>query len=253
LESPKHEDKRKPVLEARRITKKFSGIVALFQVDLRLYPNEILALLGDNGAGKSTLIKCLSGAHSPSEGEIFVRGERIIISNPKKAKSLGVETIYQDMALFDILNVPSNLFAGKPLIRSWGFLDDKSMKRESVRILNRLDIRVRSLNQVVRNLSGGQRHAVSIGRAVYVGNTPQIVLMDEPTAGLGVEESNKLLQTILDLKEEGISVILISHNLDHVFAVADRAVVLRGGKLVGEKDIKKTNRTEIVQMMLGVV
>jgi len=247
------QNQRETALELRKITKKFGGIVALSRVDLKLYSSEILALLGDNGAGKSTLIKCISGALTPNEGKIFLHGKKITMSSPQKAKSLGIETIYQNMALFDVLDVPSNLFAGKPLVHSWGFLNDKLMRKETTGILRKLDISVRSLNQIVRYLSGGQRHAVSIGRAVYVGGTPQIVLMDEPTAGLGVEESNKLLQIILELKEEGISVILISHNLDHIFAVSDRVVVLRGGKLVGEKEIKKTDQTEIVQMMLGVV
>jgi len=240
-----------PVLEIRNITKRFGGIVALSKVSLQLYPQEILALLGDNGAGKSTLVKIICGAYQPNEGEIFLQGKKIKVEGPKKARELGIEVIYQDMALFDILDVPANLFAGKEIVKIPGILNRKEMKSQTKRILERLNLSIKSINQLVRNLSGGQRHAVSISRAIYVGNTPKIVLMDEPTAGLGVEESNRVLTLIKDLKKKQTSIILISHNLDHVFAVADRAVILRSGKLVGEKKIEETTPAELVQMMLG--
>ena len=243
----------KPLLEVKGITKKFGGILALNKVNLKLYHREILALLGDNGAGKSTLIKIISGMYQPDEGEIFVEGKKVAITSPREARNLGIETVYQDLALFDVLDVQTNLFMGREIRKKFGILDKNLMGKETVRILAKLRIKVKSIKQQVRDLSGGQQHAVAIGRAVYVGKAPRIVLMDEPTAGLGVEESNKLLELILELKHKGISVILISHNLDHVFAVADRAVVLRSGTLVGERKIKETTNAEIVHMMMGVV
>lgn len=242
-----------PLLEVKGITKKFGGILALNKVNLILYHREILALLGDNGAGKSTLIKVISGIYQPDEGEIFIEGKRAIITSPRDARNLGIETVYQDLALFDVLDVQTNLFMGREIRKKFGILNKSLMSKETIRILGKLRIKVKSINQRVRNLSGGQQHAIAIGRAVYVGNIPKIVLMDEPTAGLGVEESKKLLDLILELKSKGISVILISHNLDHVFAVADRAVVLRSGKLMGEGKVREITRNDIIQMMLGVV
>lgn len=242
-----------PLLEVKGVTKRFGGILALNKVNLGLYRKEILALLGDNGAGKSTLIKVISGIYQLEEGEIFIEGEKTIITSPRDAKNLGIETVYQDLALFGVLNVQTNLFMGKEMRRKFGILNKTLMGKETVKILARLKVKVKSINQQVRDLSGGQQHAIAIGRAVYVGDTPRIILMDEPTAGLGVEESNKVLDLMLELKDKGISVILISHNLDHVFAVADRAVVLRSGESVGERKIKETTHTEIVHMMMGVV
>jgi len=245
--------KSTPLLEVKGVTKKFGGILALNKVNLKLYCKEILALLGDNGAGKSTLIKVISGIYQADEGEIFMEGKKVIIASPHDARNLGIETVYQDLALFSVLDVQTNLFMGREIRKKFGILNKNLMRKETVKILAKLKIKVKSINQQVRSLSGGQQHAIAIGRAVYVGNTPRIVLMDEPTAGLGVEESNKLLDLILELKSKGISVILISHNLDHVFTVADRAVVLRSGRLMGERRIRDTNRNEIIKMMLGVI
>ncbi|MFQ6052216.1 MAG: ATP-binding cassette domain-containing protein [Candidatus Hydrothermarchaeota archaeon] len=245
------EELQKPILEVKGITKRFGGIVALEKVDLKLHPNEVLALLGDNGAGKTTLIKVICGAYYPNEGKIFVEGKEGKITNPEEAANLGIETIYQDLALFDVLDIPTNLFMGREIERSLRILDKKKMKKKSWDILKKLKIEIKSINQRVENLSGGQRHAVAIGRAIYVGNVPKIILMDEPTAGLGAKESDKLLDLIKELREKGISVILISHNLQHVFAVADRAVVLRSGKVVGEKKIVETSTAELIQMMIG--
>jgi len=242
------------ILEAKNITKRFGGLTALDKVDFYLKENEILALLGDNGAGKSTFIKVIAGMHSDYEGNILVDGEEVDISSPQDSKRLGIETLYQNLALFDALNIPTNLFMNQELKRGWNFfLDKKPMYKLTREVLGKLDITVKSIKQKVGNLSGGQQHAVAIGRAVYIGSTPRIVIMDEPTAGLGVEESRKLLEIIRELADREISVILISHNLDHVFKVADRAMVLRSGKLVGERDIEKTSHEEITQMMLGSV
>lgn len=242
------------ILEAKKITKRFGGLTALDEVGFYLKENEILALLGDNGAGKSTLIKVISGMHSDYEGTIFVDGKEVEIASPQDSKELGIETLYQNLALFAALDIPTNLFMNQELKKGWNFfLDKKPMQKLTREVLGNLDITVKSIKQKVGNLSGGQRHAVAIGRAVYIGSTPRIIIMDEPTAGLGVEESRKLLEIIRELADKEISVILISHNLDHVFKVADRAMVLRSGKLVGERDIEETSHEELTQMMLGSV
>jgi ABC-type sugar transport system ATPase subunit len=240
------------LLEVKGITKRFGGVVALSNVSLKLYPDEVLALLGDNGAGKSTLIKVISGAHLPDKGEVFLRGEKTNIVSPQDAKNLGIETIYQDLALFSVLDVSTNLFMGREITRSFGLLDKKRMRAQTDTILQNLKIKLESIREKVGNLSGGQQHAVAIGRAVYL-SEPRIILMDEPTAGLGAKESEKVLELIKQLKEQKISIILISHNLEHVFKVADRAVVLLSGKVAGEREIKQTDRSEVVQMMLGIV
>ena len=243
---------RTPLLEVRKVTKKFGGVVALEDVSLKLYPNEVLALLGDNGAGKSTLIKVISGAHLPDRGEIFLQGKKVNIVNPQTAKNLGIETIYQDLALFSVLNVPTNLFMGREITRNLGVLNKRKMNIQTESILQNLKIKLKSIKEKVGNLSGGQQHAIAIGRAVYL-SKPKIILMDEPTAGLGAKESEKVLELIKELKAQKMSVILISHNLDHVFKVADRVVVLLSGKVAGEREIKHTDRSELVQMMLGIV
>ena len=249
---PNSQKSRTPLLEVRKVTKKFGGVVALEDVSLKLYPNEVLALLGDNGAGKSTLIKVISGAHLPDRGEIFLQGKKVNIVNPQTAKNLGIETIYQDLALFSVLNVPTNLFMGREITRNLGVLNKRKMNIQTESILQNLKIKLKSIKEKVGNLSGGQQHAIAIGRAVYL-SKPKIILMDEPTAGLGAKESEKVLELIKELKAQKMSVILISHNLDHVFKVADRVVVLLSGKVVGEREIKHTDRSELVQMMLGIV
>lgn len=221
-------------------------------MSFKLFPREVLALLGDNGAGKSTTIKIISGYLQPDGGEIFLEGKRVVFASPSHARSMGIETVYQDLALFGVLDVTSNLFMGREKHR-FGMLQRKAMERETWKILEKMKTTVKSIHQKVRTLSGGQQHAVAIGRSVYVGGTPKILIMDEPTAGLGVEESQKVLELIRELREKGISIILISHNLEHVFCVADRIVVLRSGEVVGERRTSETNQSEIVHLMMGVV
>ncbi len=203
---------KSPILSARGITKHFGGIHALEDVDMDVYDNEVLALLGDNGAGKSTLIKIVSGALQQDKGEIKFNGEPVTIDDPNDAKELGIKTVHQDLALFTLLDVTSNLFAGEEKTR-FGFLKKAKMAEESEEILEELQISVKSLSQRVGTLSGGQRHAVAIGRGVYVGHEPRVIIMDEPTAGLGVEESKTVIQLLKDLKEK-VSVIFITHNMD---------------------------------------
>lgn len=242
-----------PILSLKGIKKYFGGVKALNGVDFDLYKGEILALIGDNGAGKSTLIKIITGVYEPSEGEIFIEGRKVKSLDPKRARENGIETIFQDMALFDVLDISANLFAGREIRKFQFFLNQKEMDRQAKKALDNTGITLGStLRQPVGELSGGQKHAVTICRAVYVSGSPKIILMDEPTAGLGVKESNKLLEIIKGLKKAGVSVILITHNLIHAFEVADRFVVLRSGIKVGDRDASSTNSTELVELMVGV-
>jgi len=244
------------VLSLKNITKRFGGLVALNKVSLDLYKNEILALVGDNGAGKSTLIKTISGALIPDEGEIYLNDKKVCFNSPLDAKRTGIETVYQDLALVDSLNVANNLFLGEeevlPLI--WGIfniLKHRIMENKAKKILKTLGIDIPNIREKVRFLSGGQRQSVAVARAAAFGK--DIVLLDEPTAALGVKESKHALDIIKRLKEEGISVIVITHNLEHAFFIADRFFVLRLGEKVGERLKDETNIDEIVKMITGGV
>ena len=248
-------DKKPPILELKGIKKHFGGVKALDGVDFKLHESEIVALIGDNGAGKSTLIKIITGVYQPNAGDIFIEGQKVGSLNPRITREdYGIETIYQDLALFDNLDITSNLFAGREILRGGFILNKKEMDRLSQEALNKTGITLGStVMQPVEELSGGQKHAVAIGRAVYIRSSSFIILMDEPTAGLAVKESNKLLEVIKSLKNTGKSVILITHNLDHAFAVADRFVVLRGGLKVGERAVKDTDSVDLIEMMIGVI
>lgn len=248
-------NKKSAILQLKGIKKYFGGVKALNGVDFELGEGEIVALIGDNGAGKSTLVKIITGVYQPTAGEIFIEGEKVSSLTPLSAREhFGIETIFQDLALFDVLDITTNLFAGRE-IRIAGFLlNQKRMDKLSQEALNKTGITLgSSLRQLVGELSGGQKHAIGICRAVYVSGSPRIILMDEPTAGLAVKESNKLLDVIKGLKNAGKSVIFITHNLDHAFEVADRFVVLRGGLKVGEKATSETSSVELIEMMVGVV
>jgi len=215
---------------------------------------EVMGLVGDNGAGKSTLIKMISGVYQPNDGEIIYDGRKVTFNNPREARDMGIETIYQDLALAENLDVGANIFLGREVKRSYigglvKTLDRNKMRDESEAVLDRLDIRVPYLNQQIRNLSGGQRQAVAIARTIYW--NARLVIMDEPTAALGVSEQHKLLRTVRSLAEQGVPVIMISHNMQDVFAVSDRIVVLRRGKKVGELIAKDTTPDEVVSLMVG--
>ncbi len=245
-----------PILSIRNLTKKFGGLVAVDNVDLDIYPGEVLALLGDNGAGKSTLIKCVSGVHSHNSGSITFQGEEVRFSSPIDARNRGIETIYQDLALANNLDVASNVFLGREkekkylggLVRS---LDDEFMRDCSAEALKSLHVELPSLRSPIETLSGGQRQAVAIARAVYW--DAGLMIMDEPTNNLGVPEQKKVLELINTLRERGVPVILISHNLPDVFAVADRLAVMHRGRKVTEKKISETNSEEVVQYMVGAL
>jgi ABC-type sugar transport system ATPase subunit len=247
------EGEAKVILELKGIKKHFGGVQALDGVDFKLYENEIIGLIGDNGAGKSTLVKIITGLYTPNEGEIFLEGNKIHSLNPKRARELGIETIFQDLALFDVMDISANLFAGREIKMGGFWLNQKKMDKLAQEALDKTGITLgSSLRQIVGELSGGQKHAVAISRSVYVSGSPKIILMDEPTAGLGVKESNVLLEIVKGLKKSGVSVILITHNLDHAFEVVDRFFVLRSGRAVGERPVDKCNSIDLIEMMVGV-
>ena len=244
-----------PVLEAAHLAKRFGGVQALKGVSFALAPGEVLALAGDNGAGKSTLIKAISGVHQPDEGEIRYKGRRVVIANPHEARALGIETIYQDLALAYNLDVGANVFLGRePERRLLGLLPalDRRRMREAAReVLRQLEIDIPpdKLTRPVRTLSGGQRQAVAIGRAIYW--NAEVLIMDEPTAALGVPEQRKVMELIRRLKQQGVAIVFISHNLGDIFAVADRILVLRRGIAAGEREAAHTSGDEIVKLMVG--
>jgi ABC-type sugar transport system ATPase subunit len=237
------------LLELRGISKYYGHVRALEEVDFELYPCEILALVGDNGAGKSTLIKVISGAVMPDNGRVFLDGHPIRMRSPQDAVTLGITTVYQHLALIDTRDVLANLFLGREPSR-WGMIDRRKMQEDAKQVLAELKISIPSLTEPVGNLSGGQRQAVAIGRALLQGS--RIIIMDEPTAALGVEETRKVLELTEKLRVRGLSVIMISHNLQHVFAVADRITVLRGGRKVGMLNRPETTGEEIVRLITGV-
>jgi simple sugar transport system ATP-binding protein len=241
-----------PLLEARAISKRFGGVHALEEVDFQLHAGEVVALAGDNGAGKSTLIKIISGVFPPDSGAIAFQGEQVALANPQDARARGIETIYQDLALADNLDVGANVFLGRePMTRWLGLpvIDRRRMREEAARTLDTLDIGLDRLDRPVRALSGGQRQCVAIGRALHW--QARVMIMDEPTAALGVPEQRKVLSLIHALKARGVGIIFISHNLQDIFAASDRIVVLRRGVNAGERMTAQANPDEVVRMMVG--
>lgn len=242
-----------PILEVTNLSKHFGAIRALSDFSMEVHASEVVALAGDNGAGKSTLIKALSGVYRPSAGEIRLRGEPVSFSTPQEARDKGIETIYQDLALADNLSIGANIFLGRePMRKAFGFLpvlDRRKMAEAARQTMARLDFHVSRMEAPVSNFSGGQRQAVAIGRAVYW--NAQILIMDEPTAALGVPEQRKVLSLIRQLKEQGRGVIFISHNLQDIFAVSDRIIVLRRGVTAGQRRISETTHDEVVKLMVG--
>jgi len=236
------------VLEVDGLRKKFGATTALRDVSLQLQENEVLALLGDNGAGKSTLIKILSGVVKPDAGEIKIDGEPVDIHSPHDARELGIETVYQDLALFDNTSAVGNFFAGREKTKFLGWVDDKAMKRETDELIERLEVNLPKDGEVGL-MSGGQRQAVACARAIAFGK--RIVILDEPTSALGAREAGNVLRLIKDAAEQGTSVIVISHNMEHVIEVADRAVVLRQGRYVGEEKPSKESQEKLVSMIVG--
>jgi ABC-type sugar transport system ATPase subunit len=243
------------ILEVKNISKYFGNIMALNNVSFSLQKNEILGLVGDNGAGKSTLIKIISGVYQKNSGEIYFDGSKVEINSPTDAIGIGIETVYQDLALVDELDVSANIFLGREQTR-WGkfgkkvgVLNFKKMYNESFDLIGKLKSNIPNLKKSVRYLSGGQRQAVAISKVVFWGK--KVVILDEPTAALGVKESENVLNLIKSLKDHGVSVIAVSHNLQHVFKIVDRIMILRLGEVVGILNTHETEADEVVSMITG--
>ncbi len=250
-------ENREPILEAKGIVKRYGSVTAIDGADFELYPDEILAVIGDNGAGKSSLIKTLSGATIPDEGEIKLDGQTVHFKSPSEAREAGIETVYQDLAVAPALDIATNLFLGRekrragPLGSVFRMVDKKFMREEADRQMKSLQIGIRSMSQAVETLSGGQRQGVAVARAAAWAR--KLVIMDEPTAALGVKESAQVLELIKRVKENGLPVILISHNMPHVFEIADRIHIHRLGKRVAVVTPQTHTMHEVVGIMTGAV
>jgi simple sugar transport system ATP-binding protein len=244
---------RQAILKVESICKYFGGTHAVQDVSFEIYPGEVVGLIGDNGAGKSTLIKMIAGVHRPTSGSIYWMGQKLEEINPREVRDRGIETIYQDLALADNLRVASNLFLGREQTRRLlgiiEILDEKAMLSKAKEILSRLDISIPNLSTTVRDLSGGQRQSIAIGKAIFW--KAKLLIMDEPTAALGVIERANILNLTKKLRDQGVSVILISHNLTDVFEVTDRLIVLRRGVKIRELLTRETSESELVQLMIG--
>ena len=244
-----------PILEARGLVKRFGQVVALDGADFELYPGEIVAIIGDNGAGKSTLIKSLSGALQPDDGEIRLDGERVRFRSPGDARNAGIETVYQDLAVAPSLDIASNIFLGRearwrgPLGFGLRLLDKRRMRREAAQHFAELEIGVQSITQAVETLSGGQRQGVAVARAAKWAR--RLAIMDEPTAALGVRETRQVLDLIQRVRERGLPVILISHDMPHVFELADRILIMRLGRRVAVVTPQTHTMPEAVAIMTG--
>ena len=243
-----------PILEARGISKYFGAVTALEGVNLSLYPGEVLGVVGDNGAGKSTLMKVLSGLYPASEGEIFFQGKPVYFNSPKDARDLGIEMVYQDLALADNMQIDENIFLNREPTRNFlgGLLklvDHKTNRRKAQEHLDKLRIHVKSVTQRVEELSGGQRQAVAIARATAF--SAKVVIMDEPTAALAIKEVGKVLDLIKGLRDVGVSVILISHRMDDIFYVCDRILALFHGRNFEQARLKDTSRNEVIGWIMG--
>jgi simple sugar transport system ATP-binding protein len=243
-----------PLLEARNVVKTFGHVQALRGADFRVYPGEVVALMGDNGAGKSTLVKTLSGVQEPTSGEILIDGLPVHFKSPEDARKAGLETVYQDLALADTLDAAANLYLGREQLRRGllgrlGFLDNQAMRAQAAEVFARLSVTVNATGRSVASMSGGQRQGVAVCRSVMWAN--RLVFMDEPTAALGVAQTRNVLDLIRRVRDDGIAVVLISHNVQDVLAVADRIEVLRLGRRAARIDVADATRENIVAAITG--
>jgi len=244
-----------PALAVRHATKRFGAVMALDDVSFEARHGEVLAILGDNGAGKSTLIKCVSGVHRLDSGSIEVDGAEVTMTNPGVAREAGIETVYQDLALFDNLDAAANFYAGRELARpAWlprglRWVSRKDMARRSAEVLGRLQVRLPDPNATVGMMSGGQRQAIAVARSSAFAS--RVLIFDEPTAALGVRESRQVLDLILRVRAAGHAVVVISHAMDHVMEVADRAIVMRRGRKVGEEIPSADSRARLISLIVG--
>lgn len=245
-----------PVVEMRNIRKSFGAVQALRGVDLTLHHNEVLGLVGDNAAGKSTLMKVLSGAYIPDEGEIFIEGKKVHFSNPLDARRIGIEMVYQDLALANNLDITANVFLGREAVSTqigpFGVMDSHRMEQEASRLLGRLKIDIPSVRLLVERLSGGQRQAVAIARATAFNS--KVIIMDEPTAALSVAAISKVLDLVRELKAQGASIIIISHRLEDIYSVCDRMMIMRQGRKVRDCPVSgeiNEFRESVVAYLIG--
>ncbi|HAG11464.1 MAG TPA: sugar ABC transporter ATP-binding protein [Desulfotomaculum sp.] len=240
-----------PFLEIRGIRKKFGSVEALKGVDLKAYSGEVLAIVGDNGAGKSTIIKILSGAITPDSGEIIIAGKKYNKLNPKTALAAGISTVYQDLALVNTLNTPDNIFLGREYLKYLFCLDEKKMRQETRRLMEQLGIQIPSLHTPVCYLSGGQRQSVAVARAVHQGG--RLLIFDEPTAAMGLKETVAVLKLIKSLAGQKFGVIVISHNMEQVFKIADRICIIRQGEVVDYLKADQVSPQDVVAMITGAI
>ena len=237
-----------PLVELRDISIAFGGVQAVDRVTVDLFPGEVVGLLGHNGAGKSTLIKCLSGAYRKDSGQIFIEGRQVEIANPRDARRHNIETIYQTLALADNLDASANLFLGRELTTPLGFIDEARMEAETRKIMGRLNPNFRKFSSPVSALSGGQRQSVAIARAVYF--NAKILIMDEPTAALGPQETQMVAELIHELKRQGLGIFLIDHDIHQVKTLCDRAAVMKNGQLVGIVKVDEVSEDDLLGMII---
>ena len=237
-----------PLVEMRNIYKSFGGIHAVEDVSVSVASGEVLGIVGHNGAGKSTLIKILSGAYRMDRGEIFVRGEKVLIDNPRDAKAYGIETLYQDLALADNLDAITNLFLGREILTRYGTLDDEAMLRAARDVIARVNPDFVTLREPVLRLSGGQRQSIAIARALHF--DARVLIMDEPTAALGPKESAMFKELVRRLKSEGVGMLLISHDIHDVFDLSDRVTVMSGGRIVGIRRTTEVTKDQVLGMII---
>ncbi|MGJ8572642.1 MAG: ATP-binding cassette domain-containing protein [Hoeflea sp.] len=241
-------EKMPPLVELRDISIAFGGIKAVDHASSDLFPGEVMALVGHNGAGKSTLIKILSGAYKRDSGKIFINGEEAHIENPRDAKRYGIETIYQTLAVADNVDAAANLYLGRELQTAWGTLDDIAMEAEARKVMGRLNPNFQRFKEPVSKLSGGQRQSVAIARAILF--NARILIMDEPTAALGPQETEQVGDLIKQLKKEGIGIFLISHDIHDIFDLADRVTVMKNGQVVGYAKTSEVTKDEVLGMII---
>lgn len=249
---------RKIILEVRNLSKYFGGIKAVDNLSMKLYEKEIIAIVGDNGAGKSTFIKTISGVYKRTQGEIYIEGREANINNPSDAMRYNIETVYQSEGVINSLDASSNLFLGREKIienifgKLFRIVDTKYERKETQKMLERFGIELKDMSAEVNELSGGQRQSVTLARAVYWGG--KIIILDEPTNNLGVKQESRVIDLIRKLRDEfKVSIIIISHNIDHIFQLVDRIIVLRNGTVVGERIKDATSKHEIVSMITGAI
>ena len=236
------------LVDLKNISISFGGVHAVDEASIDLHEGEVVALLGHNGAGKSTLIKILSGAYKRDSGDIYIRGEEATINNPRDAKKYGIETIYQSLALADNVDAAANLFLGRELRTAWGTLDDVAMENQARKVMGRLNPRFERFKEPVKSLSGGQRQSVAIARAILF--NARILIMDEPTAALGPQETAQVGELIKQLKADGIGIFLISHDIHDVFDLADRVCVMKNGQVVGSARTQDVSKDEVLGMII---